>query len=94
MGGKRGPTPSASAARHRSDRQWSKTMFNFGSWAGRLHAVLGGCLTVAVFAPRIFESCDIHAWSNELNSLAAYNDFGVVVLLIEGSESSVRSSLR
>jgi len=37
----RGPTPSASAARHRPDRQWSKMMLNFGSWAGRLHAVLG-----------------------------------------------------
>jgi hypothetical protein len=35
-------TPSASAARHQPDRQPSKLMLNFGSWAGRLHAVLGG----------------------------------------------------
>jgi hypothetical protein len=35
------PTPSASAARHQPDRQLSKLMLNCGSWAGRLHAVLG-----------------------------------------------------
>jgi hypothetical protein len=32
----------ASAARHRPDRQPSKMMLNFGSWADRLHAGLGG----------------------------------------------------
>jgi hypothetical protein len=36
------PTVPASAARHQPDRQPSKLMLNFGSWAGRLHAVLGG----------------------------------------------------
>jgi hypothetical protein len=37
----RTPNDLASAARHRPDRQWSKLMLNFGSWAGRLRAVLG-----------------------------------------------------
>jgi hypothetical protein len=32
------PNGWASAARHRSDRQPSKRMLNFRSWAGRLHA--------------------------------------------------------
>jgi hypothetical protein len=36
------PNARASAARHQPDRQPSKRMLNFGSWAGRLHAVLGG----------------------------------------------------
>ena len=35
------PNGRASAARHPPDRQPSKMMLNFGSWAGRLHAVLG-----------------------------------------------------
>jgi len=38
------PNGWASAARHQPDRQPSKRMLNFGSWAGRLHAVLGGVL--------------------------------------------------
>ena len=42
----------ASAARHRPDRQPSKRMLNFGSQAGRLHAVLGRCLRNKVFACR------------------------------------------
>ncbi len=37
-------TRTASAARHQLDRQPSKRMPNFGSWAGRLHAVLGAML--------------------------------------------------
>ena len=41
----------ASAARHRLDQQPSKLMLNFGSWAGRLHAVLGAvCGTSALLA--------------------------------------------
>ena len=34
------PDGKASAARHQPDRQPSRLMPNFGSWAGRLHAVL------------------------------------------------------
>ena len=43
------PNGQASAARHRPDRQPSKLMLNFGSWAGRLHAVLGGFYLVYIY---------------------------------------------
>jgi hypothetical protein len=36
-----GPTACVSAARRHHDRQPSKLTPNFGSWAGRVHAVLG-----------------------------------------------------
>jgi hypothetical protein len=55
------PTVSASAARHRPDRQWSKLMLNLGSWAGRLHAVLGGTMMNEFTAEQLFafSFCDV-----------------------------------
>jgi hypothetical protein len=47
------PTTSASAARHQPDRQPSKRMPNFGSWAGRLHAVLARDLLES----HLFQNC-------------------------------------
>jgi len=44
-------TASASAARHPPDRQPSKLTLNFGSWAGRLHAVLGAGLLSNALIP-------------------------------------------
>jgi hypothetical protein len=49
----------ASAARHRPDRQPSQLTPNFGSWAGRLHAMLGRPLIERVSRVKSLVACSL-----------------------------------